>query len=82
MIKLTITTVELVGRAARYETMSPNTKAIIDTSVAQIMTALKDLANCMAVIVGKMMRLEISNAPRSLMPSTMTIEQIMAKMMS
>ena len=58
------------------------TKVIQEMILAVMTTPLKLLARFLAIRVGKMMRLEISKAPRSRIPKTTTIEQMIEKMVS
>lgn len=80
--KFVITTVAPVGSDKKYDAIIPIMKLTIDIATAEITTRLKDFENCIAMSVGKIIRLEIKSAPSSLIPSTITKEHIMANIVS
>ena len=82
IIKFAITTVAPVGVAMKYDATKPKRKAKVDTIAAPITTPLKVWQKRMAVRVGKIIRLEIRSEPSKRMPSTITTEQITAKIAS
>ena len=77
--RFTSTIVEPVGVERLYEINIPNTKQIIDISTDVIVTFLKVFTICIADIVGKIIKLEINNAPINLIPKTTTTEHSIAK---
>ena len=80
--RLAITTVAPVGVASRYEKTRPVTKAIAEITTDANTIPLKVRQRRMAVRVGKIIRLEMRSEPSRRMPSTITIEQIAAKIAS
>ena len=77
--RFTNTIVEPVGVEKLYEINIPNIKQVIDMSTDVIVTFLNVFTICIADIVGKMIKLEINNAPINLIPKTTTIEHNIAK---
>ena len=77
--RLTITTVAPVGVPRAYDATSPITKLITDKIAPAIVTLLKLLKIVCAERVGKIIRLDMSSAPTSLMPNTIRTEQRIAK---
>ena len=59
--------------------ISPATKAKIETITLEITTLLNVLNICIDESVGKIIKLEISNAPIKRIPSTTTTEHKLAK---
>ena len=57
-------------------------KLIVEICTEYATTWPNDFENCMAISVGKMIKLGIRSAPSNLMPNTITSEQIIAKIAS
>ena len=77
-----MTTVAPVGVAAKYETISPTTKATMENKTDSMVAPLNVLASDIAERAGKIIRLEMRREPSKRMPSTTTAEQMIAKRMS
>ena len=80
--KLTSTTVAPVGVAMKKEIINPIINAKTEMTAERIVAPLKVLARDMAERVGKIIKLEIRSEPSKRIPSTTTVEQITAKIMS
>ena len=74
-MRFVMTMVAPVGVASKYEATKPTRKLTSEKTTARSTTRWKDLQNCMAMRVGKTMRLEIRRAPSKRMPTTTTTEQ-------
>lgn len=81
-MRFAITTVAPVGVAKTYEATRPATKARADITTESRTMPLKVWLKRIALRVGKIIKLEISKEPSRRIPSTITIEQIAAKIAS
>ena len=77
-----MTIVAPVGEVIKYDTVSPRIKLITEIVTAKSATCLNDLKRRIAIRVGKTIKLDIKSAPKSLIPSTITSEQIIARIVS
>ena len=78
IIKFTITIVAPVGVATKYEIINPVINANIEIITLEITTLLNVLNTCIDDNVGKIIKLEINNAPIKRIPSTTTTEHRLA----
>ena len=79
--RLTITIVDPVGVAFKKDTIIPIIKDNTDNNTLDITTVLNFLNNCIDDNVGNIIKLDIKSEPINLIPSTIVIEQRLAKIM-
>ena len=72
VIKFIMTMVAPVGASNMYEAIIPIIKVIIDINALDITVLLKFLNNCIDVILGNIIKLDIKSEPIILIPITTT----------